>query len=385
MKNLINEILLKFGGREPGSINELKAQKYIYRLLLKFTPYTYLHYFNNPLKAKFCSLKIFAFINLLALIFYFIYPFASFLLTGINLFLFMGHFVLYKNWLDFLFKKEKSSNVFSSLKPNGKISKRIIVSGHIDSTREFFWFYKLKTFGMVIFIISGITLLISFLITFSISFFSINSVKVYIFFALWSIFSLSHISYWKVYSNIVVDGAYDNLSGLALAYYIFESFVSKEYGKSNLKNTELVFISFGSEEAGLKGSEQFLNTQKSFLTNSININFDTIKDRNNIQINKGELMTVAFFDKTIVQKVSSFFELNKIKFSNSLMTVGATDSSSFHKYGLKTVSIIALDTSKLDPIYHTRLDTLTDNFDEELLFNIKNAIVDFIIDFDSDN
>ena len=69
--------------------------------------------------------------------------------------MFLGHFVTYRHWLDFLFKKKTSYNVIGDIEPIQTATSTIIISGHIDSVKEFKWWYRLKHAGAVLSVIAG--------------------------------------------------------------------------------------------------------------------------------------------------------------------------------------------------------------------------------------
>ena len=62
------------------------------------------------------------------------------------------------------------------------------------------------------------------------------------------------VVYFSLHGPTLVDGAIDNLSGLAIADAVGRHFAQARAQGGGLRRTRLRLISFGSEEAGLKGS-----------------------------------------------------------------------------------------------------------------------------------
>ena len=77
------------------------------------------------------------------------------------------------------------------------------------------------------------------------------------------------------------------------------------------------------------------------------------------------------------------FDDNQVAVQQKMLPLGATDATSFAIKQLPAVSIIGLRTDKLDPTYHTRLDTI-ENLDIAGLDCMKKVLVSFIKDWDAD-
>ena len=155
MVQFIKNVILQFGGRYFGSEQEKKAQIYTKGVLEQYCDKTEIIPFESALEAHFKSLKLFCIVYVLSLIaFKFNIVFGAFLSVS-NTVLFLGHFVTYRHWLDFLFKKKTSYNVIGDIEPIQTATSTIIISGHIDSVKEFKWWYRLKHAGAVLSVIAG--------------------------------------------------------------------------------------------------------------------------------------------------------------------------------------------------------------------------------------
>ncbi len=379
---LINEIIKNFGGRAPGSREESEAQYFMREYLAGFCHDTSLHEFSNPVDAKFSSLKYFSFTWILSLFLLLIFPWVSAFILFILLILFLGHFVIYGNWLDFLFPLKRSVNVTGIINPESEIKQTVILSGHIDSVREFIWFKRWKFMGMFSFLLAG--LLIPLLLIFNLIILITGGILTPFnaWFIVWSVFlllSVSQITYILPFGKIVVDGAIDNLSGVALASETGRFFSGGKGGVERLKHTRIIVASFACEEAGLKGSLEFVKKYGEELKkgNSFLINFDSIKNDKFLTLQPAEIMTLTKFNSQLFEKLKTSFENCGVEYFVKSTPVGATDATSFQRAGIPSASIIGIPTDSLDPSYHTRYDTV-ENLDPAGIEKLKLVMIDFL-------
>jgi Zn-dependent M28 family amino/carboxypeptidase len=175
-----------------------------------------------------------------------------------------------------------------------------------------------------------------------------------------------------------VDGAFDNLSGVALSIEM-----AKVFSVEKLKHTRLRIISFGAEEACLRGSwayarnhKQQLIQEKAFL-----LNIDSIKDVEHLTIGTSETNTLVFYKKEYIKMAEDAFNQVGVPVKKLALTVGASDASAFGIQGLPAICIIGMDSAKLDPAYHTRLDVI-ECINPKALEDTKKALVQFIRNWD---
>ncbi len=382
MKQLIIDIISRFGGRAPGSEKEKQAQLYLKSLLEKYCDKVIVHEFKTPVKAMFQSLKIFCTLFYASLILYHFHPAAAFVLSLVNTIFYLGHFVTYHFWLDFLFAKNDSLNVTGDIEPTEKATSTVIVSGHMDSTPEFIWWYRLKHPGMVLSVLSG----------FLITLFPLTAGLGVLQNALSFPFPISDYLWWfnliaspitivffSIHGKKVILGAQDNLSGVVIA-----AEVGKHFSKNRLKKTRVRVVSFGCEEPGLRGSHAFAKDFREQLKkeNAVCINIDGIKDADKLTIITAEPMVLASYTDFMIEKLAAAFSSLSISHLKKIIPIGATDGVSFIRQGIPAVSIIGQSTEKLDPTYHTRLD-VPECVDERSLELTKQAVVKFIEKWDA--
>ncbi|MCB9256417.1 MAG: M20/M25/M40 family metallo-hydrolase [Chitinophagales bacterium] len=378
MQNFIESIVEQFGGRYYGSKEEKAAQEYVQKSLEEFCDTTEIRSFESALGAHFEALKIFVVVHLFLI---FLMPFNYLLTMGLallNSLLFIGHFVTYRHCLDFLFPKKTSYNVIGEVLPELEIKQSIIFAGHIDSVKEFKWWYKLKDFGIALTVIASFSLAL-FGVFSVFAFFFQNSLATSIIWWVFVIISPSLLVLFDMHGQEVVHGVNDNLTGVALSFEL-----GKYFSKNRLKHTKIKVISFGAEEAGLRGAFAYAKENKALLLkeNSLLVNVDTIKDLEHLCIATNELNTLSFFDKGLIAKLKQSFDAKGVSVKTLPLTVGASDASAFMMNGLPALSLIGMTTEKLDPTYHTRLDNL-DNFDPKALEKLKEVLIHFVEEIDS--
>jgi hypothetical protein len=373
----VTEIVAKFGGRYFGSEEEHQAQLHTKQEFEKHCHTTQLMPFDSALEAHFQSLKIFSVLYGVSLLLYHFSLVSAAILAVANAVLFLGHFVTYRHWLDFLFKKKRSHNVIGDIEPTGEVRSTIIIAGHIDSVKEFKWWYKLKHAGAVLSVVAGVLfpLLAVFLVLATIF---PGPWSIYF----WWFFVLTCpilIVYFDMHGKEVVHGALDNLTGVAMSLEM-----AKVFSKEKLQHTRIRCISFGAEEAGLRGAYAYGKKHKKQLLeeNALLINLDTIKDLEHLAIATRETNTLVGFDRELIAKMDRSFQFHGISVKKIPFDVGASDASAFRMLGLPALSLIGMRTDSLDPCYHTRLDNL-DHLNGTAMEALKQVLVHFITDWDS--
>lgn len=373
MENTIKDIISKFGGRYFGSKQEKKAQEYYKTLLDSFCNSTEIIPFKSALEGHFQALKIFVILHIISLILIPNFALAAMCIAIVNSILFFGHFVTYRHWLDFLFPKKTSYNVVGNIEPTEKASSTIIFAGHMDSVKEFKWWYKLKQTGVILTVIASFSLVLLGLFSVFAYLFQ-GSLAVTI---VWYLFILLAPSLWVLFDmhgKKVVHGANDNLTGVALSLAL-----GKYFAANKPRNTRIRIISFGAEEAGLRGAFAYARANKQQLKdeNALLVNIDTIKDEEFLTIATSEVNTFSFFDKKNISNLEKSFKATNTPVKLLPLSVGASDASAFMMEGLPALSLIGMTTEKLDPTYHTRLDNL-ENLNPKAMKVLKKVLIHFV-------
>ena len=390
MYDVIQKIIDEAGCRMPCSKQEAKAAEIIKDELTKtcdeveiepFTchPRAFLGWIRLDIILVLLSISIFLLIGFFAGDNFLIKIILSTISFGLSLLAFLiiwNEFFNYREFIDKLFKEKPSQNVVGKIKPKGELKKIIIFSGHHDSALQFNLLRYLKV-GYTIIIIWGIV-----------------TMYVWLFFSglyfLLTIFNLSNYEWFYQQTIILViqgaipliglfffvssgekankvPGAVDNLSAvsivLALGKYL------KENKDIIPENTEIRLISFGCEEAGLRGAYRYaaahLDELKKYDAEVFNM--DGIQSTKIQFIIEYEPTTRTKHSEEVVKKMLKAAEIvgEKAKpFGSTFLQKlvgqisGGTDATAFSKAGIKAANISAMEFKKFPKFYHQPSDTL---------------------------
>ncbi len=385
MITLITEIIEKFGPRPSGSEAERNAQLFIVEKCREVTGNVQLLVFKAYLNARFGKLKYYCGVYVLCLAIYFLSPVAALVISFLNVMTFVLDFMTYRTVFGkFPGPEMKSWNVEATLEPQKEVKSTIIVSGHIDSVYEFKWWYKFGQHGAHLTILGGTLLALFPVFSLFTIIFPEGNWHLYGILA-FVVLSPALLTYFDMHGKNPVDGACDNLTGVAVAYEIFKSFALPDAnGKSVLKNTRLKFVSFGSEETGLTGSQKYVEQKFCELKNENAhlINIDSIRVPEEVCIVKKEVMSGTSYSKMLIDKLQKSFSNKNIPIKTGSTPIGGTDGVFFARAGLHAVSIIGLSMEKLDPTYHTRRDVI-ENLNPVALENVKQGVAEFVRQWDT--
>jgi hypothetical protein len=380
MFGLIESICEKIGPREPGSSEELRAADVIEEEFKKHCDTTSQESFECHPEAFLGFIKYSALLTAIGLIAYWSSFFPSvtrlpllsefnltltcLILSSVSALLFWKEFLNYDEFVDPLFPKKSSKNVIGVINPAGEVKKTVIFSGHHDSAYEFNLWYIFKSFGVVLMLL-GIIVLFSVLV---VSLFRvINCIHPFMgaeafFYAGVAFAFLIPLvaANFKFHSHRPVLGAFDNLSAVAIVSGIGK-YLRDNRGDPKIfpKNTRVLLISFGCEEAGLRGSRRYVETHSEELrkAGAICVNMDGIGQKEKIKIVTRELSIGARHSPEVYEGLMQVTQQLGITAECYTLPFGASDAASFSFENLPAASIFAVKASKLPEFYHTRLDT----------------------------
>ena len=158
MYNIIKDILEEVGPRAPCSAEERKASEMMAKELEDKCDDVEIEDFQIYPRALHGWVKIAVALIITGFLIYLLRPLNSLIISSITLgitlfvlYMIFRHLFLYdefimKYWP--LFKKENSQNVVGTFKPKGEIKKRVIFSGHIDSTPRFDIMHYFRKIGI---------------------------------------------------------------------------------------------------------------------------------------------------------------------------------------------------------------------------------------------
>ncbi|MDR3314690.1 MAG: M28 family peptidase [Oscillospiraceae bacterium] len=302
--------------------------------------------------------------------------------------MFIFEFLMYREFVDFLFPKRVSRNVYAVRKPTGETQRRIIFGGHTDAVNEWTYSYLAEATGLAIAIIGAVISMFLGLIAslvrlaFVIQMHSAETqalaeglvakdnpyaltggqfgLGIALLCTLPFVFGIMKFVNYKV----VTDGANDNIT----ANYISMS-VLKEMNDSGFRfeNTEVGCLLTGSEEAGLRGAKAFAKKHKEDLSDveTVFISLDTMREIKEMRVcNFGCTGTVQN-DKAVGDLLHDAARVCGVDMPDSELYPGAVDAEAFSMYGLRSTGFTAV-SHEAKRYYHTRQDTI-DNIDTDCL------------------
>ena len=344
----IKKVCKNIGPRAPGSESEDKAQDYVIETCSKFADTVEKEPFKVASRAFMSWPRVCAIAMLFAVIIYsltnfFDSPETNDILCGIALaislicvVIIVLDFLLYKPVLDPFFKKTMSSNVTFTKKPTGEVKRRIVFSGHIDSSHE--WTFnrvggaKLVTTVVVLAIVGIAACLIVNILSLI---FDLSDTVRYIFTAVEGVSIVFFmIGYHYENPKVVVDGANDNLTG------VFGSLAVLQFLTTNniqFENTEVVAVSMGSEEAGLRGAKEYIKKHKDDNVETVYVSVDTLRDLEYMGVFNKDMTGTVKHDKQATALLKKGSEISGLDLPLSSVWFGSSDAAAITQGGGKAV------------------------------------------------
>ncbi|MFX0057217.1 MAG: M28 family peptidase [Candidatus Heimdallarchaeota archaeon] len=410
MYEIIQRIINECGPRMPCSVQEAKAAEIISAELKKSCDNVDIEPFNCQPRAFLGYIKINLILIFLSFILFFMIPFdithyweeiiiwVSFILNLVAIIIIWNEFFNYREFIDPIFKKKQSQNVIGTIKPVGERTKLLIFSGHHDSALQFNLLRYLKIgYPIIIFIGLGIMVLWS-VTSFIMLLISIIGLFVYRSFFIFNLtlFIIGIPAFIGLFLFISsgekankVPGAVDNLSAvviiLTLAKYL------KKRKEIIPRNTEIKLISFGCEEAGLRGAYRYVKKHQNELKSldAECVNLDAIQSKTKISVIDFEPSTRTKHSDIVVKKIKAASKLVNVDISASSLggsnllekiigqISGGTDATAFSKAGIKAANISAMNLKKIIKFYHQPSDTL-DKIEKGSLEQVLKILISFV-------
>lgn len=157
-----------------------------------------------------------------------------------------------------------------------------------------------------------------------------------------------------------VPGAVDNLSAVAVVLGLGRFL--KEHREIIPLDTEIRLISFGCEEAGLRGAYRYVEAHLEELKqyDAVDINMDGVMSNKHIMVIEKEPTTRTTHSKEIAEKLKLAAEAVSIPikgFGGGLMSLlaslsGGTDATAFSKAKVKAATLASMELKKFPYFYH---------------------------------
>ncbi len=377
----IRYICENYKERSPGSQSERKAQEYFKELLGKYSDDVIMEDFPVHPKAFMGFIPIAAAFSILSVIFYWIasscgniFSVAAVIMMIISVLMFTFEFMLYREFVDFLFPKKISSNVYAVRKSAGETKRRIIFGGHTDVSPEWTFSYlgELKALapvmaggigGMFFIFFANVAYFIKILAS------GYNSVAID---GVWKVLGIIMLvfipfvfcMFFFINWGQLVDGANDNLSACYVAISVLKAMHDNDI---RFENTEVGCLLAGSEEAGIRGSRAFARKHKEEIQEieTVFIAMDTMREIEQLQIYTIGCTGTVRADEAVGDLLHEAGVNCGIDMKRAELYPGAIDSDAWAQEGLMAAGFCGVNH---DPkrYYHTRLDTI-DNINPDCI------------------
>jgi hypothetical protein len=301
-------------------------------------------------------------------------------------------------FLDILFKKHPTANTIGKLKPKSsgdseKPKKIILIGGHIDSTYEFplgrKFGKKMIYFYAFVFVAAAMWFLISlyqFIVNLlnGLPLISLTPIFIFEWYYIMILILTPFICWiaWNVVSTRPVQGANDNLSGVAVSLKVLDYF-----SENRPENIEIWAVAFGAEEAGMAGSKALSKELKDQIDNQTFpaeslwvVNFDSVASDDPLIISTAEPMYRATHDPKVYNQLAESAEKAGVNYQLKKIDAG-TDSAPFSRLGIPSVGAIAAGADGIPQNWHSREDT-PENCDTIGLTETIKCAIQFIKDID---
>lgn len=377
IKEGIFTVCRRFKNRVAGSKAELDCQLFFEKQLSAWADETRQHaYFLHP-EAFYGWVTIAVILNLLCVGLFWLRAFVPSVVApafGLTLSLFcisifVFEFLLYQEYIDFLFPRTKSVNIYARRSSAGPAKKRIVFVGHADTACEFTYCLHGRglalglvlagsILGMLVVFGSGAAVLLDTILRGPLplegAYQAIGIAQlcfVPFFIALLFFFN----------RKTVVDGANDNLSGSFVAMGVLKELADQDI---RYEDTEVCCLITGGEEVGLRGSSAFAANYKKLApqeTETIFVALDTLREEKHLSCYLRGINGTQQNSTAVGNLLSAAAKQNGIDLNCAPFYPGATDAEAFSRSGLMACGLCAVNH---DPqtYYHTRHDTY-DNID----------------------
>ncbi|HUX99864.1 MAG TPA: M28 family peptidase [Candidatus Deferrimicrobium sp.] len=409
MYNFIDDICKNIGPRLATKPEEHKGIEFIGEELHKYCDETFTQDFKTAYYAYPRGLVRWGG-GLCIIGFFFLFtviPWLCAIFCLVGLFFAVTELLFLKEYLDIFYAKGISKNIFGRITPkSGKPKKYLIFGGHSDSAIELPYaklgvpsmqkrLYGAIALGVVSIIYSLIKTIIPGAIGYVVNhpFFNVTWLDIIYLvpFIPWFAFFLTIL--FKFFGSKIVQGANDNLSGCAVACAIAK-FLS--LAENRPKNIEVICGSFGSEEAGQRGSKAFVKqTPKEILDNSYTVVLESVGGGNGIGILTAETMYLTVNKKfpfihpiqhhpDVYNRVYKAFENCREKRKGLPPTelvaakFAGTDATRFSEKGVPACAIVGGGIETMFIKNWHSLEDIPENLNKEILLHALNISLEFV-------
>lgn len=355
----IKKVCQTIGPREPGSESERNAQEHFAGEMKTCCDDVKVEEFKMSKYAFMGWVVIDGVCLLLSLLFSFLsLPIVSLALTILAVVCLFTEFLMYWEFLDPFFPKSKSCNAIGTRKASGEVKQRIVFSGHCDSAYE--WTYthlggKAMLFTVGIYAVVGMLYLIVFSIL-SIIFGGEDAptwLTVMQYIQLAFVPAFIAVLFFSNFKRPVM-GANDNLTGAVSSIAVLKYL---EDNNIRFENTEVVAVTTGCEEAGLRGAKAYAKAHLDELNEvpTVFIGLDTLKDFEDMAIYSRDMTGTVQNDLRVCALMKKGAERAGLDLPYACVFLGSTDSARMSKFKIPAATLSAMNPGP-PRYYHTRGD-----------------------------
>ena len=398
----ITNVIKKYGPRESGNENCYAAQKHLKKEMdifcdeshfesYKMAPKAFLHFTKLVSVAIFLAVVVCGILTYTSVITAFL---AQCIVCGVvfvSLFITLMEFLLYKQFMDPLYKKVEAHNLVGVRKPRGEVKRRIVISGHIDAAYEWRHLYygkKVPLFGIfmswtiggaiISFVLSVIAIVANFVDMGAFGEFMTNYSYIFHYVTALGMVTLFVFVDFKT----IAPGANDNLTGTYAAVCALRML---DMAGIDFENTEVCAMITDGEEAGLRGCKQWAKDHHDEYVNdgveTAVLCVDTLADLEYLNVyNKDMTGTVKNSAKLSQLVMDSAKDAGHDDLKFSSVYFGSSDAAAFSQAGIEATCLAAMDPAPAD-YYHNRRDT-ADRLNPEAIKTGYEVILSTIFNFD---
>jgi len=277
-------------------------------------------------------------------------------------------FVMYKQFIDPLFKAYPSHNIVARRKAAmERPRKRIYLIGHADSQYEWTLNYLLGGAKMKLVLIPAVVGMIACGIACAVKLVTLDVLGLANQGFLFWLFTIAGIALFCMVPMQIgflffqsrrksVPGANDNLTGCYVAMSVIREMARRGV---RFPDTEVVVLLTGSEEAGLRGAKAYIRRHKEELLDpnvlTAAIGLDTFRDLKDIAIYNRDMSGTVKHDPRMQMLMHAAGTAYGMDLPSASIYIGACDAAAFTQAGVPSTGFAAMDPTP-PKYYHTRLD-----------------------------
>jgi len=366
----IRRLLEAYGPRAPGSDAEWKAQQDMAEQMKPWADKVETEGFPVHRQAFMGFIPFTVLLSMTAAVLFWLgYSAVGLVLVLIAAVPLILEFVMYKQFIDPLFKAYPSHNVIGVRKAamEGKPKKRIFLVGHADSQYEWTLNYLLGGTGMKMILIPAVVAMIVGGVACAVQWITIDLIGLPNTGVLYWLLRITGILLFCLFPADIgflffqsrkrsVPGANDNLSGCFVAMSVIREMAQRGV---RFDDTEVVVLLTGSEEAGLRGAKAYMKRHKGELLDpevqTITLGLDTFRDLKDIAIYNRDMSGTVRHDPRVQALMAEAGKECGLDLPSESIYIGACDAAAFTQGGVPSTGFAAMDPTP-PKYYHTRLD-----------------------------